>query len=203
MHIHRTPWLLRTLFPQYLWRVNDSEKIFLTFDDGPIPELTPWVLDTLKEFGVKATFFCVGNNIEKHPDIFARLLDEGHLAANHTHNHLKGWKTATDKYLENTLLCESYLRQDKKLFRPPYGRISSAQAKELRKDYQIVMWDVLSCDYSPSLNEKDCLQATLRYTRAGSIVVFHDNIKASRNIRYTLPRYIEAVLKSGKEFDIF
>jgi peptidoglycan/xylan/chitin deacetylase (PgdA/CDA1 family) len=202
MHIHRTPWLLKAFFPNFLWRVPHTQKVFLTFDDGPIPMLTPWVLDTLASFGVKATFFCVGDNILKNSFVYERLIAEGHQAANHTQNHLKGWKTPNQKYLENIALCESQLNQKQKLFRPPYGRIRASQAKLLLPDYQIVMWDVLTCDYSASLSPKDCLKASLRYTRPGSIVVFHDNLKAKTNLTYTLPRYLEVLLSRGQEFGL-
>ncbi len=188
--------------PGLLWRKPDTDSVFLTFDDGPIPELTPWVIETLGQFGVQATFFCVGDNIRKHPDVFALIAQNGHTAANHTYHHLKGWKVSKDQYLSNVALCEKLLNQPKrKLFRPPYGRITRSQATALSGEYQIVMWDVLTCDYSQTLREKDCLSASLRYTRSGSIVVFHDNLKASRNLKYTLPRYLERLCNRGICFE--
>lgn len=195
----RPPQLLRRFYKDSLWRMDKNEPIvYLTFDDGPIPELTPWVLDVLKEYNVKATFFCVGDNIIKNPQLFERILLEGHQVGNHTFNHLKGWKVTNAVYLENIEKCQELTKTN--LFRPPYGRIKKSQYKLLSKDYKIVFWDVLSYDYDKFISPKKCLDNSIRYTRNGSIIVFHDNIKAQINLKFALPHYIEHFLKLNYKF---
>lgn len=197
----RPPLILRQLYPGTVWRMDKTQKtIYLTFDDGPIPELTPWVLDTLKQYDVKATFFCVGDNVVKHPDIFKRILDEGHQVGNHTFNHLKGWQTDTKTYLQNVERCQEYTQTD--LFRPPYGRIKKSQLMEINSHYRVVFWDVLTHDYDRNLSPKKCLDNALKYTRNGSIIVFHDNVKAQKNLKFALPQYIELTLKLNYKFAI-
>lgn len=202
MYTIRTPFFLRRLYPSLIWRMpRDQKRIFLTFDDGPIPDVTPWVLNTLKRYGIKATFFCVGANIEKNPDIFKRMLDEGHQVANHTYNHISGWQHGIDTYLENVERCEHLTGS--LLFRPPYGRGKRNQYKALKKrGYRIVMWDVLSGDFDMKLSNEKCLNGVLKYTRNGSIIVFHDNIKAVPRLEYALPRAIEYWLSAGYEFGL-
>ncbi|MBK7651392.1 MAG: polysaccharide deacetylase family protein [Flammeovirgaceae bacterium] len=196
----RTPFFLPVLFPRLLWRIPTQEKqIYLTFDDGPVPGPTEFVLDTLKKFGAKATFFCIGDNIRKHPIIFSRIIEEGHSIGNHTFNHLKGWSYSTKDYMLNIELCNDQMEAansgqstvDQKLFRPPYGRITLNQIKSLEDNYRIIMWDVLSQDYDRSVSSDSCLNGSIKSTRTGSIVVFHDSLKAERNLTYTLPRYLE------------
>ena len=206
MYLHHTNSLIQKLFPHFTWQVKDSSKsIYLTFDDGPIPEVTPWVLSTLAEYGAKATFFCVGDNIRKHPSIFEQVLSAGHTVGNHTFNHLNGWKTDNKIYLENVRLCEDYLHHYQsnvsKLFRPPHGRLTSQQSRALREKYQIIMWNVLSGDFDTTLDEETCLKKTIQYTEAGSIIVFHDSLKAKRNLYYTLPKYLEYFNNQGFRFD--
>jgi len=179
---------------------KDEPVIYLTFDDGPIEELTPWVLDVLKQYNVKATFFCVGNNIDKNNHIFSRLLNEGHRVGNHTYNHIKGWKTKTKEYLENVEQCEQLTKT--KLFRPPYGRIKKKQFLKLIPYYKIVFWDVLTHDYDPLLSPAKCLSNSIKYTRNGSVVVFHDNMKAQKNLKFVLPQYIEHFLKLNYKFAV-
>ncbi len=174
--------------------------IYLTFDDGPIEELTPWVLDILKQYHIKATFFCVGNNIDKNPAIFKRVLDEGHQVGNHTYNHIKGWKSETDYYLKNVEQCQKLTGT--KLFRPPYGRIKQKQFSILSKVYTVVFWDVLTHDYDKLISPEKCLDNSVKYTRNGSIVVFHDNIKAQNNLKFVLPQYIEHFLKLNYKFAV-
>lgn len=187
----RTPSLLRKIYPHYHWRVNTNEsKVYLTFDDGPIPVVTPFVLDTLKEYRAKATFFCIGDNIRKHPEVFSRIEAEGHLAANHTFNHLSGWKMADQDYFLNIAECDKYLSGSNKLFRPPYGRIRNSQGKKLRSAYKIIMWDVLTGDFDQSMDAGKCLRRSIRLTRPGSIVVFHDSLKAEAILRKVLPAYL-------------
>jgi peptidoglycan/xylan/chitin deacetylase (PgdA/CDA1 family) len=203
--LFRTPAILTWIYPHLLWRVNTPHKeIYLTFDDGPVPGPTEFVLDTLKAFEATATFFCIGENIRKHPEIFKRILQENHAVGNHTFNHLKGWTTSLLHYLENTSLCQAeitnHTTQVTNLFRPPYGRITKRQIEELEKKYKVVMWDVLTSDYNPSLSPDRCLQGSIRASRPGSIVVFHDSIKAERNLRYVLPRFMEIKAKEGYTF---
>ncbi len=175
-----------------------QKKIYLTFDDGPVPEVTPWVLDLLRQHDIKATFFCVGANVEKYPEVYKRILAEGHSVGNHTHNHLNGWETKSENYFDNIENCAQLVST--RLFRPPYGRMKRAQRAYLGDRYSIVMWDVLSGDYDKSTSAEKCLENVVAHTRNGSIIVFHDSIKASQNLVYTLPRFIEHSLKEGFEF---
>jgi peptidoglycan/xylan/chitin deacetylase (PgdA/CDA1 family) len=199
----RTPFLLRKIYPNYYWKINTNEpKIYLTFDDGPIPEVTPFVLDTLKSYQAKSTFFCIGDNIRKHPEVFRRIEDEGHIAANHTFNHLSGWKTDNESYLLNIEECKAYLSGSNNLFRPPYGRIRKSQAGRLSREYKIIMWDVLTGDFDKGMDPQKCLQRTIKLTRPGSIVVFHDSLKAERVLRYVLPDYLNHFSKLGFQFEI-
>jgi peptidoglycan/xylan/chitin deacetylase (PgdA/CDA1 family) len=201
---HKSPSIFEKLMPQRLWRVpNAGKTLYLTFDDGPIPELTPWVLDELKRRNAKATFFCVGSNVEQHPDIFQRILEEEHAVGNHTQHHLNGWKTDIEKYLMDIDACQKALDSNgaqTKLFRPPYGRLTWQQRKQL-EEHQIVMWDVLSKDYLMTLDPKVVLEESIKATEPGSIIVFHDNIKAEKNIRYALPLYMDHFLKMGYKFE--
>ena len=195
----RPPQLLRAMYKGSLWRMDKKEPtIYLTFDDGPIPELTDWVLDILKQYQVKATFFCVGDNIIKNPSIFQRILSEGHQVGNHTFNHVKGWDKTTTFYTDNVRKCQELTKTD--LFRPPYGRIKKSQYKQLVQDYKVVFWDVLSYDYDKLTSSKKCLDNSIKYTRNGSIIVFHDNIKAEKNLKFALPQYIEHFLKLNYKF---
>jgi peptidoglycan/xylan/chitin deacetylase (PgdA/CDA1 family) len=205
--IYRVPFFLPWLYPNLAWKVpTGKNELYLTFDDGPVPGPTDFVLEMLAKHSLKATFFCIGDNVHKHPEVFKRLLDHGHTIGNHTFNHLKGWNTSLEMYLENVKQCETELqasghgRQAPKLFRPPYGRITRAQINAL-PEYKIVMWDVLTNDYDTLKSPGACLKNSIRVTRPGSIVVFHDSIKAERNMRYALPRYIDHFLNLGYSFN--
>lgn len=190
---------LRLLYPKAVWKVKTTDPIlYLTFDDGPIPELTEWVLDTLKHYNIKATFFCVGDNIEKNKSIFNRIAQEGHTVANHTYNHVKGFKTKTKDYLENTEKCE--VLTNSRIFRPPYGQLKKSQYKSLLKSgYKIVMWDVISYDYE-KIKPETCLKNVIKNVKNGSIILFHDNVKAEEKIKYALPKTIEHFLKLNYKF---
>lgn len=195
----RPPALLRKLYPEALWRMKQSEKkIYLTFDDGPVPGATPEALSILKKHGVKASFFCVGENVGKHPEIYKQLLAEGHTVGNHTAHHADGWVTTSLKYLREVQECASLVHSE--LFRPPYGRMRRSQYKAIRRKYKVVMWDVLTCDFDQSLAREHVLEISLMYSRPGSIVVFHDSEKALRNMQWVLPRYIEEMKAQGYEF---
>lgn len=197
----KTPRLLRFLYPQLLWHKNrDKRTLYLTFDDGPIPNVTTSILKILKEYKIKATFFCVGENIHKFPEIFEQILKDGHSVGNHTYHHLKGWETPNDEYLLDIKKCQKLTKSN--LFRPPYGRATRAQYSELKKSYEIVMWDIMSGDFDTSMSPKKCLKNVLKHSRNGSIIVFHDNVKAEPRVLYTLPRAIQHWLKQGYEFEV-
>ncbi|MGB0524393.1 MAG: polysaccharide deacetylase family protein [Flammeovirgaceae bacterium] len=207
MMLHKMGWLFQqVLYPQLTWsRYSDEKVIYLTFDDGPISEVTEWVLETLKSYDAKATFFCVGDNIRKHPAIFEQVLADGHRVGNHTYNHVVGWKTHSDQYIANIEQCAALLPTTSKsspLFRPPHGRITRKQIKKLLPHYEIVMWDVLSGDFLADIGKQNCLNKTIQYTQKGSIVVFHDSLKAEANLRYVLPRYLEHYKSLGYNFQI-
>ena len=202
MFLHYSPFWLKAFYSRYIWHIpTDDKKLFLTFDDGPIPEVTEFVLNTLKNFNAKATFFCIGDNVRKHPDIFQMLLDQGHSVGNHTYNHMNGWKTEDQAYIENITLCDRQLTVQTNLFRPPYGRMKSSQMKFIPENRKIIMWDVLSGDFSPQITPEICLQKTIKYTRPGSIILFHDSLKAAKNMQYTLPRFLENFTEKGYSFD--
>ena len=199
---------IKKIFNNLVWDIPNSEKkIYLTFDDGPIPKVTEWVLDLLKSEEIKATFFCIGDNIKKHPEVYKRILSEGHQTGNHTFNHLNGWKTNTKSYLENFKLCETeHLKLNTEhsfLFRPPYGKIKSSQSKAIRQlGYKIIMWDVLSYDFDPTISVEKCLENVISNTEQGSIIVFHDSLKAEKNLKYALPKAIQILKNRGFVFDV-
>lgn len=247
----------RVIYPSLLWNLpNKTKTIYLTFDDGPIPEVTPWVLSLLKKYNAKATFFCIGDNIAKHPEIFKQILAEGHSVGNHSFNHLNGWKTSSQDYVENVLLADKQILKSSRkygsqgkeehlcgngkevnreailqtrwssitnkieeasinphlppgnsrtlgsqLFRPPYGKIGPVQIKKLqRKGYKIVMWDVLSEDYNRQLSAEVCFKNVINQAKPGSIIVFHDSLKASANLKEVLPKVLKYYKKESFEF---
>ncbi len=201
-----TPKVVKSIFPTLIWDIPTKNKdIYLTFDDGPTPEITNWVLDILKQFNAKATFFCIGKNIEKHPDIFQNVLSKGHAIGNHTYNHVKGWKTKTKNYLTEVDLCEEAFNNQNfksiKLFRPPYGQITPKQIKKLQElEYKIVMWNVLSVDWDYKISKETCLNNVVNYAKPGSIVVLHDSMKASKRMQYVLPKVLEYFTDKGFAF---
>lgn len=205
----KTNLLIKKIFRNYVWDIpNTTNKIYLTFDDGPTPEITEWVLKKLQKYNAKATFFCIGNNIEKYPDIFSKVIADGHSMGNHTYDHLNGWKTSTEEYLENVNLCRIQMVKQNlqpatcNLFRPPYGKIKVSQSKKLRQlGYKIIMWDVLSADYDTSISKEKCLENVSNNVTAGSIIVFHDSVKAFPNLEYTLPKVLKILSERGFVFE--
>jgi peptidoglycan/xylan/chitin deacetylase (PgdA/CDA1 family) len=202
MLIEQPPFLYRMLFPGALWKIPvEGEKVvYLTFDDGPIPEITPWVIDLLDKYDIKATFFCVGDNVRKHPDIFQMILDRGHHVGNHTFNHIQGIRKFTKRYLLNTQLASDYIQSS--LFRPPHGHMRISQFFTLRKYYKVIMWDVVTRDYSKRMTPEQVFINVKKYTRNGSIIVFHDSLKAEKNMKYALPRSIEWLKEQGYTFKL-
>ena len=193
--------LLTGIFTYFLpasliWQVKTGEKtVYLTFDDGPIPELTDEILEILGKYNARATFFCVGENVKRYRDIYDSILEKGHSTGNHTHRHLKGWTTNYTEYLDDIKEAGKHIESG--LFRPPYGLMSCRQAKTLAKKFKVVMWSVLTRDYDPAVSEEECLQTALDGVRPGAIIVFHDNIKAREKVIYALPRLLEYLEREG------
>lgn len=200
MYLIKTPKIIQELFPNFSWSVPTDEKvIYLTFDDGPIPSVTPWVLETLAAWNAKATFFCVGGNVERYPEVFQQVVDAGHAIGNHTMNHLNGWNTDNIPYFHNVRHCATLTKSV--LFRPPYGKIRPRQAQFLQRHYRIVMWDVLSGDFDPTISAEQCYDNVVRHVEPGSIVVFHDSLKAEEKLRYALPLVLEYFAAQGYRFE--
>jgi peptidoglycan/xylan/chitin deacetylase (PgdA/CDA1 family) len=199
----RTPAWFRWIYPSLEWKGKAANKtIYLTFDDGPHPTATPFVLDLLKQHQIKATFFCIGKNVQRYPEIYQRILAEGHQTGNHTQDHRNGWKTSQQDYLENIFIATQYI--DASLFRPPYGRITKAQIKAVEQQFafRIIMWDVLSGDFDPKLQPEQCWHQVKKAVRPGSIIVFHDSEKAWPRMQYALPKTIEHFLGQGYQFGL-
>lgn len=195
----RLPQFLKRFFPGALWTGPAGEnQIYLTFDDGPVPEVTPWVLDLLRNENIKSCFFCVGENVMRFPDVYQQILNEGHLTGNHTYNHLQGLKTGKEHYLENTEKAAQFI--DSRFFRPPHGLLKISQYQELCRKYQVVMWDIVSCDYNQSLTAKTVIRNVTKNVRPGSIIIFHDSYKARRNLYAALPVVIKELKALGYRF---
>jgi peptidoglycan/xylan/chitin deacetylase (PgdA/CDA1 family) len=193
------PRFFTKLFPSFIWSFPDEKDgVFLTFDDGPTQDVTLWVLDQLKRYNAKATFFVLGKNVELNPDIFDRIVSEGHKIGNHSYSHLKGWATETGQYVQDIDFANGFVHSN--LFRPPYGRIKTSQIKILRDHYKIIMWDVLSMDYSKRVSPRRVVNNVINHIHPGAIIVFHDSKKAERNLRYALPRVLEAISQKGLTF---
>ncbi|MCC8146397.1 MAG: polysaccharide deacetylase family protein [Bacteroidales bacterium] len=199
MLIERPPLLYRALFPGAHWRFNTNEKVvYLTFDDGPIPEVTPWVLDLLDKYQIKATFFCVADNVRKYPEIYKEVQKRGHMTGNHTYHHLQGLKTLSKNFIQDVEKANELI--DSKLFRPPHGHMRLPQFFILRKKYKIIMWDVVTRDYSRLMTGDKVFENVKKYTRNGSILVFHDSLKAEDKMKIALPKSIEWLLREGYTF---
>lgn len=202
-YLAKTPKWVSKLFGDSTWEMPGANKIiYLSFDDGPHPEITPFVLDELGKCGAKATFFCIGKNVVEYPGVYKRILEEGHAVGNHTHNHLDGWKTPNAKYLQNILEARNFIDSD--LFRPPYGRITSKQKKilmQLDKPFKTIMWSVLSGDFDISLTPEKCCKNVLNNATSGSVVVFHDSEKAFERLKYALPIVLKHFSEQGYQFE--
>lgn len=201
MFIEQPPWFFRILYPQATFRMSPQEKaVYLTFDDGPIPEVTPWVLDILDKYQIKATFFMVGDNIRKHPQTFQEVIKRGHRIGNHTYNHIRGFEYTAEAYLENTEKANQAMHTN--LFRPPHGHMGFRQYHKLRHYYHIIMWDLVTRDYSKWVKPEQVLQKVKKYVRNGSIITFHDSLKSwnNGNLPYALPKAIEYLKQEGYEF---
>ncbi|MCK5820487.1 MAG: polysaccharide deacetylase family protein [Bacteroidales bacterium] len=193
------PKYLRFLYGRTVWKVSTNEnELFITFDDGPVPELTPWVLDTLKSYNAKATFFCVGDNVRKYPELYDRIRKEGHGTGNHSYSHLNGFKVSLRRYIKNVFEAKRYIDSD--LFRPPYGSLRFLTRLILKSRFRIIMWDILSMDYDRSMKPRQVVRNVIGNVTPGSIVVFHDNLKAKTNLEYTLPRILDYYSKRGYSF---
>ncbi|MCB0645131.1 MAG: polysaccharide deacetylase family protein [Saprospiraceae bacterium] len=199
MYFIKTPALLKWFYPEVVWKMpEEGNGIYLTFDDGPIPVITPWVLDILDEYHAKATFFCVGENVKKYPEIYEEIKRRGHAIGNHTFKHISGWKTPKVKYLEDVALAGQYIETN--LFRPPYGKMTKAQIREISKTHKLIYWDVLSGDFDKSMEYKKCLKKLKQKTEAGSIVVFHDSHKSDRILKQVLPEILDHWQHAGFQF---
>ena len=200
-YLTKTPWIVQKVFSNYTWCYSSEEKtIYLTFDDGPTPEVTDFVLDELKKFNAKATFFCVGENVKRHHQLYERILEEGHAVGNHTFNHLNGFRTKNKQYFENIEHAAIHIHSN--LFRPPYGKIKKSQGRKLLKDgYKMIMWSVLSGDFDTSISPEKCYLNVVRYASEGSIVVMHDSKKAKEKIYVSLPKMLNYFSKRGYRFN--
>ncbi|MDA3846817.1 MAG: polysaccharide deacetylase family protein [Vallitaleaceae bacterium] len=201
MLVERPLRLLRAFYKGAIWRIRKKKKtIYLTFDDGPTPDITNRVLDILDSYNIKASFFCIGKNVKNNPAIYKDILSRGHVAGNHTHNHLKGFEWKDEKYIENVAEAAKHIKSN--LFRPPYGRIQPSQLKALRKNYKVILWDLVTRDYNPKLSAKYILFNIKLLSRNGSVVVFHDSKKAEKNLFAVLPKAIKFWQEKGYEFSV-
>ena len=203
----KTNWIIKKIFSKVIWSLpNTDNQIYLTFDDGPTPEITNWVLDQLQQHQAKASFFCIGKNIETNPELFQKIIAQGHAIGNHSFDHLNGWKTTTKDYIENIDKCQAIIEKTvarknshtSKIFRPPYGKLKNAQINELKKKgYKIIMWEVLSADFDTSISKEECLKNVVSNIRPGSVIIFHDSIKAWPNLEFALPKVLDFINQSN------
>lgn len=199
----KTPRLIKLIFNNWIWGFSSEEKIlYLTFDDGPTPEITDWTLKQLKNYNAKATFFCIGKNVVNHPEIYQNIMADNHSIGNHTNNHLNGYKTNTSEYIKNISECEKKFTKKTTMFRPPYGKLKLSQARKLiKKGYKIIMWDILSADYDTKITPEECLENVIKNVDNGSIIVFHDSVKAQEKLKYVLPKILEFYTDKGYQFN--
>lgn len=196
----RIPDCITSLYSNAVWRIGDEEKIvYLTFDDGPVPEITPWVLDLLKSKSIKATFFCVGENVLKYPSIYTRIIEEGHSVGNHTYNHWQGFYKNNKSYFSNIEKASQLIDSD--LFRPPHGMLKLSQYQHLKGRYKIIMWDLLTGDYNQKLSAEKVIANACDFARSGSVITFHDSIKAANNLKEALPKIIDWLFENGYSFE--
>ncbi|MDR0863935.1 MAG: polysaccharide deacetylase family protein [Candidatus Symbiothrix sp.] len=201
MFIERPPLFYRACFPGAHWRFRTKEKaVYLTFDDGPIPEVTPWVLDLLDKYHIQATFFCVGDNVRKYPDTYRQVIERGHLVGNHTFHHLKGLKVTTKTYWKDVREAEQLIKSN--LFRPPHGHLRFPQLLQVKKHFKVIMWDVVTRDYSCLTTAEEVFDNVKKYTRNGSVIVFHDSLKAEAKMKEVLPKAIDWLLEQGYTFKL-
>ena len=198
MNLVHIPRLLERIYPEMTWEIPDARSLYLTFDDGPTPGITGEVLSWLAKFEARATFFCIGRNVERHPEIYKRVLEGGHAAGNHTYSHLKGWYTPDAEYYNDIILAATLIPSG--LFRPAYGMITPSQLRHLKKQYRVVMWNIMSYDFAFNTSPEKCLNNVIRYAKPGSVIVFHDSLKASDKVLYALPRVLENYSEKGFAF---
>lgn len=194
----KIPWIIKKFFSEYVWSFSSDDTVYLTFDDGPHPLITPWVLEELKKYNAKASFFCIGNNVEKYPEVYQEILRQGHAVGNHSYHHLNGWKTDDKKYVADVMKASYVINSN--LFRPPYGRIKNKQAKQITSllpGVKIIMWDVLSSDFDPTLSPQQCLKNVIANVSGGSVVVFHDSEKAFNHLKFVLPKVLDFLNQQG------
>ncbi len=201
-YLVKTPRILKAFYSSCIWHIkNNANSVYLTFDDGPHPTITPFVLQELEKYNAKATFFCIGDNVKKYPEVYEQIIAAGHAVGNHTQNHLNGFKVKTDEYITNIQQAAKHIHSQ--LFRPPYGRITIPEIRAIRKwrkDIKVIMWDVLSGDFDIKLPPQDCLNIVVDNTKPGSIIVFHDSNKAQERLEYTLPKFMEHCAKQEWQF---
>ncbi len=193
----KPPRIIRKILPDLVWEIDDPNSIFLTFDDGPTPGITEWILSTLRKYNAKATFFVLGKNVEMYPDLYELILRDGHKVANHTYSHQKGWGMSLERYVEDVDFANDTINSD--LFRPPYGQITTSQARHLAQRYRLIMWSIISRDYNPRISKEKCFNNVAKDLSAGDIVVFHDSDKSFRNMSYALPRVLKLAADMGLE----
>ncbi len=191
----KPPKIIRRLMPSLIWELEDEDGVFITFDDGPTPGITEWILDTLDKYDAKATFFVLGKNVEMYPDLYEKILAHGHRVGNHSYSHQRGWRMSLERYVEDVDFANDTLQST--LFRPPYAMITPSQARLLSQRYKLIMWDILSRDYNRKLSPRACLRNVVPHLKGGSIVVFHDSVKSFRNMSYALPRTLAKVKELG------
>ena len=201
LYFVKTPLFVKSIFKDLVWSINTDKKvIYLTFDDGPTPVVTNWVLNLLKQYNAKATFFCLGKNVANEPELYHRIIEEGHVVGNHTYNHFNGWKTKNKAYFSNIDKAQKVIQSP--FFRPPYGKITNSQIAHLKPNFKLIMWDILSGDFDLSISPEKCAENVLKNAKKGSIVVFHDSIKAENNLKVALPKTLEYFSKLGFSFDV-